>query len=192
MSRIKRMLVVDAYNVLNQWRGGVKGMSGTRLGEAREALIDAMQDYAGYTGQNVVLVFDGWQTERLTRTEEKRGNVTVVYTRKNETADSYIERLCDEYAEDIRLDLMELRVATSDRLEQLVALGRGAIRVSSREIIIEMDKTHSDHAPNRGVTARPAKAMLRDNMSEETRQKIDELIRLGKENAKPRRKKGNQ
>ena len=91
----ERVLIVDGYNVLNARRhlGG-----GEQLADARDALIHELQDYAGFSGQRIVLVFDAWQSDRTRRTVEERGQVQVVFTQKGETADHYIERLCDGYA----------------------------------------------------------------------------------------------
>ena len=85
--------------------------------------------------RQVVLVFDAWMSDRMQRTTEVLGPVTVVYTRKNETADHYIERLCDSYSREMEYGRLEIRVATSDNVEQTVVLGRGAIRLSSRELL---------------------------------------------------------
>lgn len=112
----KRILIVDGYNVLNAWRPA-QGMSARTLAEAREDLAAQLMDYAGFSGQKVILVYDAWQSERAVRTQESAGPLTVVYTHKNETADHYIERLCDRYAPRAELGQIEVRVATSDLVE---------------------------------------------------------------------------
>lgn len=136
----ERVLIVDGYNVLNARRhlGG-----GEHLADARDALIHELQDYAGFSGQRIVLVFDAWQSDRTRRTVEERGQVQVVFTQKGETADHYIERLCDGYAEDMEYRRVEVRVATSDALEQTIILGRGATRLSARELLLEMRQVRS-------------------------------------------------
>ena len=149
MSRGKapeRVLIVDGYNVLNA-RRHITGAQ--QLADARDALIREMQDYAGYSGQRIVLVFDAWQGDRTTRSHEHYGSVEVVFTQKGEIADHYIERLCDEYADKIEYRQMEVRVATSDALEQTIILGRGATRISSRELLREMGEV-------RGLGGKPA------------------------------------
>ena len=62
---------------------------------------------------------------------------------REEIADHYIERLCDSYAEDVEFRRAEVRVATSDALEQTIILGRGATRISSRELLMEMSQARS-------------------------------------------------
>lgn len=132
----KTLLFVDGYNVLNAW----KGADLKRMADARDALIERLRDYAGATGQTVIVVFDAWMSERRSRTVEQGESLTVVYTQRGETADHYIERSLGEYAREVELDRMEVRIATSDLVEQTVALGRGAMRVSARELIAEMEQ----------------------------------------------------
>ena len=122
----RRLLIVDGYNVLN-----ARDHMGT-LADARERLIHELQDYAGYTGQKIIVVFDAWLGDRQSRSIEECGRVTVVFTRKGETADHFIEHTCDGYAEDVSMRRMEIRVATSDGLEQTIIRGRGRFRTSAR------------------------------------------------------------
>lgn len=95
----RRLLLVDGYNVLNAWKGM---LAGRPLSDARDALVARLHDYAGASGQKVIVVFDAWQSERQQRTVEENGWITVVYTQKGETADHYIERVCDNLAEEAR------------------------------------------------------------------------------------------
>ena len=129
-----RVLIVDGYNVINV-RKPVRESRG--LEDARRALTDRLHDYAGWSGQRIVLVYDAWLSDRMQRSVERRGPLEIVFTMKGETADQYIERLCDELAEDVALRRVELRVATSDSIEQTIAFGRGAVRLSSRELLME-------------------------------------------------------
>ena len=140
----ERVLIVDGYNVINV-RKPVRESRG--LEDARRALTDRLHDYAGWSGQRIVLVYDAWLSDRMQRSVERRGPLTVVFTRKGETADCYIERLCDEMAEDVEMRRVELRVATSDLVEQTIAFGRGATRVSSRELLMEMDAAGAARGP---------------------------------------------
>jgi len=171
----RRILIVDGYNVINARRDGGAPMSSLSLADAREKLIDDLMDYAGYSDQSVILVFDAWMSDRATRTEEKRGAVTVVYTQKGEIADRYIERLCDELAEDIDLRRAEVRVASSDALEQTIVLGRGAARMSSRELMLEMSQLRQ--AGIRQHVDKPASRRnpIGDHLSPRVRQRLEEL-----------------
>ena len=154
----ERVLIVDGYNVLNAWRSNLN--SADSLADARDELARRLQDYAGFSGQKVILVMDAWLSDRTQRTEEVNGPLTIVFTRKGELADHYIERLCDEYAHRVELGLMELRVATSDGVEQMVVLGRGAVRMSARELLMEMDQVRRQGREGAQPVARDRKSVV--------------------------------
>lgn len=171
----KRLLIVDGYNVLNAWRS-TQGMSARTLADAREKLADRLMDYAGFSGQKVVLVYDAWMSDRAKRTEEETGPLTVVYTRKGETADQYIERLCDRFKERAELGQMEIRVATSDLVEQMVVLGRHATRLSARELLMEMDQVEKSGRA-RPENAPRARSTLLENLPGEIRTQLERMVR---------------
>lgn len=165
----RKLLIVDGYNVLN-----ARDHMGT-LADARERLIHELQDYAGYTGQKIIVVFDAWLGDRQSRSIEECGRVTVVFTRKGETADHFIEHTCDGYAEDVSMRRMEIRVATSDGLEQTIILGRGATRLSSRELLMEMNQVRAQGAKR--PPAQPAKATIGERISRHVMEKLREMFR---------------
>ena len=128
---MKPLLIVDGYNVIGAWSEAEK--KGWPLDESRDRLMRQLEDYAGFSGEEILLVFDGYQSERTTTTEEKHGDLTLIFTRHGETADSYIERAAAQTPR-----YRELRVATSDGLEQSQVLSSGAIRMTSRELLREL------------------------------------------------------
>ncbi len=141
---MKPLLYVDGYNVIGAWAQA--GREGWPLDECRDRLAHILEDYAGYTDQEVWLVFDGYKAQRPLRSVEERAGLTVVYTRHGETADHFIERMCQ-----LLPPYREARVATSDGVEQTLILGRGATRVSARELWRELDmarqRGRDRHAP---------------------------------------------
>ena len=58
----------------------------------------------------------------------------MVYTKENETGDSYIESLVAEIGPNYNV-----RVATSDSLVQLSSIRQGVLRMSARELKEEID-----------------------------------------------------
>ena len=130
---MKPLLLVDGYNVIGAWR--VPREERLSIEEARDRLVHLVADYAGYSGEEVVVVFDGHYTDRTARTRQSVNGVEVVFTRHGESADNYIEAAC-EAAPSWR----HVRVATSDAVEQTVTLGRGAVRISSREFLLELEQ----------------------------------------------------
>ena len=133
---MKPLLLVDGYNIIGAWSEANR--ENWPLDECRDRLIHLLQDYAGYTGQEVCVVFDGYKADRPLRSVEERPDFTVVYTRHGETADHYIERLCQQLPK-----YREARVATSDSIEQTLILGRGATRLSARELWHELNSERS-------------------------------------------------
>ncbi len=134
---MKPLLIVDGYNVIGSYEAD--GMTEGILHEKRDRLRLQLEDYAGYTDTEIILVFDGYLSDRGFVTEEKYDKLTVVFTKKGETADSYIERLTAGAPK-----YREIRVATSDNLEQSQIFSSGAIRMSSKELIRLLDKTRSE------------------------------------------------
>lgn len=57
------------------------------------------------------------------------------FTKHAESADNYIEAVCASAPRWRRV-----RVATSDAVEQTVTLGHGAVRISSREFLLELSQ----------------------------------------------------
>ena len=138
---MKTVLIVDGYNVIGAWKQAEK--ENLSIAESRERLTHILEDYAGYTGEQVILVFDGYQSDRLQRSEEKHGNLTLVYTKHAETADSYIERVTAQMPK-----YYEIRVVTSDLLEQSQVFSTGAIRVSSAELLRDLSATRNKGPPS--------------------------------------------
>ena len=166
----RRVLIVDGYNVLNAWKN-VQGMDAGSLSDARDALAARLMDYAGFSGQKVVLVYDAYLGDRRARTEEQTGPLTVVYTQKNETADNY--------ARDAELGRVEVRVATSDLVEQMVVLGRHATRMSARELLVEVGQV--SRAGRERMSARPkTRSALIERLPEDVARRL-EAMRRGEE-----------
>ncbi len=130
---MKPLLLVDGYNVIGAWQEAKK--QGYSLDESRDRLFHLLQDYAGFTGEEVILVFDGHHSDRKLRSEDKHRHATMVFTKQGETADSYIERQV-HLAPKYRL----VRVATSDALEQSQVLASGATRLTAGELISALNQ----------------------------------------------------
>lgn len=128
---MKPLLIVDGYNVIGAWREAER--FSWSLDESRDRLLRLLEDYSGYAGEEIVLVFDGYQSDRKQRTEESFADLTLVFTCHGETADSYIERLVAQTPK-----YRTVRVATSDGLEQSQVLATGATRMTSRELLREL------------------------------------------------------
>lgn len=128
----KEYLFVDGYNIINSW-SNLRKLTSLNLELAREELIEIMAEYHHYTNINVIIVFDAHLVKGNSGKMEKIKGIKIVYTKENETADQYIEKVLDEIGR-----VKKIRVATSDWMEQQIILGRGGTRISARELEIEI------------------------------------------------------
>ena len=119
-------VLVDGYNVIFAW-DNLKALAKENIDAARNSLINIMCNYQGYKKCELILVFDAYKVKGNGREIEEVNNISVVYTKEAETADMYIEKVTHKLAKNHRV-----RVVTSDGLEQMIILGSGALRVSSR------------------------------------------------------------
>ena len=112
----------------------------TEIDAAREVLTRILCNYRGFRQCEVILVFDAYKV-RSGREVETVDGISIVYTKEAETADMYIEKVSHVLSKKHRV-----RVVTSDALEQLIILGGGALRVSSREFEAEVLQTQAEIA----------------------------------------------
>ena len=131
-------LLVDGYNVIFSW-DSLKALAESNIDGARNALINVLCNYQGYKKCEVIAVFDAYKVKGNQREVEKINNISVVYTKEAETADMYIEKTSHTLAKKHKV-----RVVTSDALEQLIILGSGALRVSSREFLDEVKRAEDE------------------------------------------------
>ncbi len=121
-------LLVDGYNIIFAW-DSLKELARTNLDSARGKLMDILSNFQGYRKMHLILVFDAYKVKGNPGSAVRYHNIDVVYTKEAETADQYIEKVTHEIGR-----RHHVRVATSDGLEQLIIMGAGAVRVSSREL----------------------------------------------------------
>lgn len=139
---MEEYLLVDGYNIIFAWEQ-LKELSKINMDAAREALIEIIANYQGYRRCHAIVVFDAYRVKGGERRFEKHGNVDVVYTKEAETADMYIEKTAHEKSKD-KENLV--RVATSDRLEQMIIVGSGAFKMSADELKLEVERADEEIA----------------------------------------------
>lgn len=126
------ILVVDGYNVIGAWEE-LKKLKMKDLELARDRLIELLAEYKAYTGDRVIVVFDALYVKG-TESRQAVNGVEVIYTKENETADECIERL----VKSLKNVKTQVYVATSDYMEQKTIFSRGALRISARELWLEI------------------------------------------------------
>lgn len=131
---VKEYLLVDGYNVIFTW-SELKEIAKDNLEAARLKLADRLCNYQGFKKNEVILVFDGYKSKGNLGSIISYHNIDIVYTKEAETADQFIEMVTQKLARQCRI-----RVATSDKLEQVIILGKGATRLSARELKREIEE----------------------------------------------------
>lgn len=135
---VKQYLLVDGYNVIFAWKE-LDELAKHNLDAARSKLMDILCNYQGYHKKEVILVFDAYKVKGNPGEVQEYHNIHVVYTKEAQTADSYIEKATHELAKK-----HDVTVVTSDGLEQLIIMGQGARRVSSREFELQIKEMEQE------------------------------------------------
>ena len=130
-------LLVDGYNIIFAWED-LRELAERNIDSARDRLMDLCANYQGAAGCVLILVFDAYKVKGNPGSVQKYHNIYVVYTAEAETADQYIEKTVHEIGRK-----NQVTVATSDRLEQMIIWGEGAVRLSAagfREAVDTMSR----------------------------------------------------
>jgi len=135
----KQWLIIDGYNALHYIPEFRKYISGD-IEEGRHQLIDLVSNYQGYHGGKVTLVFDAHKTARIAKDRSAYRNIEIIFSRKNETADSVIEKMV--YESD---DKDSICVVTSDRVFRMTVFGMRVqvmtVEIFLKAIALEMKET---------------------------------------------------
>ena len=129
----RRLLIVDGYNIIYAHEE-LKKAAEYSLEKARELLMDMLSNYVAFTKTELVLVFDAYLVKKGAGTELSHDGYRIVYTKENQTADAYIERMMHELGPDY-----SIRVVTGDSLVQLSAVHAGVLRMTAHEFFEELE-----------------------------------------------------
>jgi len=171
MSRTKKeYLFIDGYNIVNQW-SYFNEMS-RNIENTRNKLIELLVEYQAYRGIKVIVVFDAHLVRGSLEKKENIAGIEVIYTKENETADSYIEKQLDKIG---RHELVQ--VATSDNAIQQIVLARGGTRISAQEMILELQNTKKDIQAKTDIP-RQKGTNIYQIIDTETRNKLEKMRRM--------------
>ena len=127
-------LLVDGYNIIFSW-DDLHALAQDSMDAARQSLMNTLCNYQAYRRCEVILVFDAYRVPGQTGVVERYHNIHVVYTKEAETADMFIEKVSYEIS-----GRRNVRVATSDSIEQIIILAHGAQRISARAFRDEVEQ----------------------------------------------------
>ncbi len=126
-------LLVDGYNIIFAWEE-LAEIAKENLETARSILLHRLCNYQAIRKNNVIVVFDAYKVKGGVGSVEQMHGNRIVYTKEARTADAYIEKTSKVLSKAYRV-----RVATSDRLEQIIVFGHGTERVSAAEFLKEVE-----------------------------------------------------
>ncbi len=157
-------LILDGYNVigaLDRYRDAGS------LDTARELLISDALKAAGWTGREIIVVFDADRGLEPERAEQRAGGaVRLIYSALGQSADDVIERLLGN------LD-GPTTVYTADFALQRTALARGVSRATPREFADLLDELPAVTRSPEGLR----RSRISDRLSPETLRKLEEIRR---------------
>jgi len=129
----KEYLLIDGYNIIFAWEDLSKTARDS-LENARKALIDRLETYRIFKKYEIIVVFDAYKVKGNPGEKEIINGINIVYTREAQTADAYIEKTAAQLSKNYRVT-----VATSDALEQMIIFGGGALRMSARTLLSDVE-----------------------------------------------------
>ena len=83
--------LIDGYNIINKWNNLID-LKDIDLEKAREDLIEELAEYKSLSGEDITVVFDAYNQDRVKETEFEKYGIKIVFTKRFQTADTYIER----------------------------------------------------------------------------------------------------
>lgn len=125
----KELLIIDGYNMIGSWPELVRLKNKDEMNDARDLLLHELANYQQYEDIEIRVIFDAQLVPGIQKSYKKY-NLSVVFTKEGETADSYIERMIGEE----NLLITQVTVATSDLAEQWLVFQKGALRKSANEL----------------------------------------------------------
>ncbi len=167
-----KIIFVDGYNVINSWPD-LKIKKNNNFDGARRSLIDAMHNYGVYNDCKVIIVFDAHKVlGSIQKVEAVNKNLSIIFTKDGETADSYIEKEVNLLGRKY-----EVIVVTSDWLEQQTIFQRGAVRMSSLEFYNEVLDVENSIRKRKNKSKILDKNILSDNIDLEILKKLEKIRR---------------
>jgi predicted RNA-binding protein with PIN domain len=140
-STSQAILLVDGYNIIGAWPSLSQLRDRDGLEASRRALIETLLSYSASQDYDTHLVFDSQYRDTPGSREVITRSLCVCYTEPKQTADSYIEKRCADFRQDLRKFSHRIIVATSDRAQQLTVAGYGAEWISAQRLWTEVELT---------------------------------------------------
>ena len=125
-------LIVDGYNFIFA-EPELRKLAAVSMDGARSSLMDRLSNYAGFTGQEMVVVFDGYRSSGNPGLKGFHANIHVIFTAEGESADAFIEKLTAEIGKNEKVS-----VVTGDTMIRISAMRSGVLRITPKEFGMEL------------------------------------------------------
>jgi len=165
-----RTLLIDGYNLIYRHRR-LSGVVEEDVASARRELLRELSSLAssGYYGL-VMVVFDAAGSRNAEPIMEREGDMQVVFTRRGQTADSFIEAAVGRLAPE-----SEVHVATSDRMLGEMAAGFGAVCIEGEALLQRAWEALQETRGEMESMRTRSRVPLEEGVDEETRRLLDKL-----------------
>ena len=98
-----------------------------------------LSNYVAFTKTELVLVFDAYRVKDGRGSNFSHDGFRVVFTKQDETADAYIEKMMHDLGPDY-----SIRTVTGDRLVQFAAVHSGVLRMTPKEFEAEVTRVGAE------------------------------------------------
>ncbi|MDJ0735350.1 MAG: NYN domain-containing protein [Nostocaceae cyanobacterium] len=175
-SLYQAVLLVDGYNIIGAWNCLKKTRDRAGLETARWELVESLTSYSAFHGYKTKIVFDAQYQNSCSNEEIITTGLSVYYTNFGQTADTYIEKACASFRQQLAQSLISrVIVATSDRAQQLMVQGYGAEWMSAHQLCYEVEatvcRTRQKYKPRKQSQSR----FLANSIDPKSRQRLAEL-----------------
>ena len=120
--------VVDGYNLMFSIEE-LNELSKTNFSSARDKVIDLLCNFKAIIKGRLIVVFDAYK-EDTDKKDYFFDGINIVFTKKGQLADTYIENLVKDLVKDYKVT-----VISSDILEQELVFAHGGLRMSCESFI---------------------------------------------------------
>ncbi|HXZ99299.1 MAG TPA: NYN domain-containing protein [Candidatus Binatia bacterium] len=174
---MSQTIVVDGYNVIHAWPELAAVLRSENLEEARRRLIARLAEYRATSGNQVMVVFDARARARASPDREIIEGIEVRYGNVRESADHVIERLMYEASR--RGRVLEMVLATDDRLQSDLVAGMGVPTISSRALRIEVERADRERGGEirRRAEHRLGDVRIENRIPPDVRRRLDQIRR---------------
>lgn len=172
MIKRKKILIVDGYNIINAWDKLKEVLQKEGLEESRKKLNQIMSEYANFTGQFVIVVYDAYRVKSNEDRIYSRKNMKIIYTKEKQTADSYIEKFITEFG---NKRYLEITVATDDSAERQIVIGKGGNRITSVQLKVDIQNSRKKLQKSINTTKPTKINSIKNIIEQETLQKLKQI-----------------